>query len=293
MLISSSIKNTADLSVPPQSSVGTDVPVDCIHGILDWTKQLLSDCPQIPLTMVLEGGHFNAEDGAELFAIETLRSALVVGETLIRSYGKRVRIMYSILVNDLGMACGKDFCTILQQRAKHQGDALPPQLETMLKGNRFVKRDRVVIATEKHSRNRGLKLLKTHLEHDLNETGTPLVIRTLDHRSTFMLQTEDGYEVEIAIREGKQWTVKCPLIMAGHYRELIDKARQRCIGDSAVAIVDFSELSDRGKVTRGTELALRVFGASDDQDRPVSILNVFWANDSGDPSFLVPFYSGH
>lgn len=292
MTISTCIENRNGSSAHCQSNVQSDVSSDCIDGIIEWIERVIPDEPQTPLVVVLEGGHFNAEDGAELFSIETLRSALAVGENLIRSYRKRVRIMYSILVNDLGMACGKNVCTISQHSAK-QSDALPPELEAMLQGNRFVKRNRVVIATEKHCRNRGLKLLKTHLEHEMTANETPLVIHTQDHRSTFMFQTEDGHEVEIAFRKEKQWTVKCPLIMAGHYRELIDKARQRCVGDSAIAVVDFSELSDRGKVTRGTELALRIFGSCDGPGRPVSILNVFWANDFGDPSFLVPFYCGH
>ena len=52
--------------------------------------------------IILEGGHYSPVTGADEFSIAPLRAALGVGEHLIEHFGKRFRLVFGILVDNLG-----------------------------------------------------------------------------------------------------------------------------------------------------------------------------------------------
>jgi hypothetical protein len=66
--------------------------------------ELLDDIIDVPArpVILLEDGHYNPVTGADKFSIVTLRAALGVGEHLIEHFGKRLRLVFGILVDNLG-----------------------------------------------------------------------------------------------------------------------------------------------------------------------------------------------
>lgn len=253
----------------------------CVRWMSWWLDDLLREI-SVPVVVVLEGGHYDPRSGADLFSRNSLRCALTMGRETIERYGRRVRVVYGVLVDDLGLDCDASSCRLLGTAPTGFDQVLPAELEAILQRDRFVKRDRLIVSTERHSRNRGLKQLKRLLEGDKASFAEYLTIEERDGANHYVMRADDGLTIQVATRVASRWTVKCPLIMASHYAELVENVEQRFGQRYAIVIVDFSEISDRGKVTRGSELALRAFVPAGAEAARRSILNVFWADESGE-----------
>lgn len=261
----------------------------CADYVRDWVGEVLEQSVT-PLVVVLEGGHFDPISGSDAFAENSLICSLRIGRDLIQRYGRKVRVVYGVLIDDLGLDCDGSACNINTGRQDHSERWLPPELEAILAHDRFVKRERVILSTERHSRNHGLKQFKRLLRKGADQVENAWTVEERDGLQTYLLRADDGMTVEIARREDMRWTIKCPLIMASHYAHLVMQVEHRFQPGHGIAIVDFSELSDRGKVTRGSELALRAMIPAESTNGMRSILNVFWGDDVGDLFFTDSFH---
>lgn len=199
-----------------------ECPPDRVGPIEDWVRKLL-DGSDVPIAIVIEGGHFDLRSGPDLFAESSLRCALTIGRRLIRLFGRKIRVIFSLLIDDLGLDCDGNTCSIGTDKTNDFDRSLPPKLEIILHGDCLVKRDRVIVETERHSRNRGLKHLKRLLENEPDLFEGVLTIEERDGFTAFVMQADDGLTVQVASRAGSRWTIKCPLIMAAHYTELVAK----------------------------------------------------------------------
>lgn len=226
-----------------------------------------------PVAVIVEGGHFDPRLGADSFAIASLNAALQLTEGLIHHYARRVRVVISLLVDDLGASCGPAACTLADAPAPVETGVLPDPLDARLRAHRLVRRDRVVVTTERNARNRGLAALRgwTAVPDLLHWHGAPGA-----RRATF--QADDGASIPLAEETGPgRWTARCPLIMAQHYADLRALAGRRYAPSWPTVVVDLSVGADQPKVTRGAELAVRRPHSAPDA-RPHAIVNLFEAD---------------
>lgn len=77
----------------------------------------------------------------------------------------------------------------------------------------------------------------------------------------------------MARRQGHTFTAKCPAIMSQHYKDVLTKVKQRFADVTNIIIIDWSDLSDKTKVTQG-RFALSAIKDSN-QDINHSIINIF------------------
>lgn len=225
----------------------------------------------------LEGGHFSHSFGADDFAVNTLNDALAFGSMIKKKYQKNIKLTYGILVDDLGLACSEDSCSSLPTKTTLDlsGPELPSELESILSNSKMIKRDRVLIFSERTSKNRAITSIKKIIKKDnhifiLNEEETHTEIKLIDRNQSFVM----------ARRRGHAFTAKCPAIMYQHYKDISIKTKQRFTDVRNIIIVDWCDLSDKTKVTQG-RLAFSTLTDSN-QEINHSIINVFWGDDMGE-----------
>ncbi len=190
-----------------------------------------------PLAIYLEGGHFDPRLWATPFSINSLNGAIDLASTLVRQFKKRIRIVLGVLIDDL-------------DSKKSKGILIPETLETIFTQYPIVKRDRVLISSERNAKNRGIQTLKRKLPHEL----------ITEENDNLYFLADDSQRVLIARICGNTWIAHCATIMAQHYADVGRHLDQRYHRQTyPQIIIDFSEYYDRIKVNRGAELALGVF----------------------------------
>lgn len=267
--------------VPPSAPAGPlgPGPLGAVLRVVTGVVQAANT----PVTVVVEGGHHDPRLGADAFALASMDAALQLTETLIRGYDRRVRVMLAVLVDDLGLGCGPEACTRAGSAAATLPDTLPEALEARLAAHRLVRRDRVLITTERNARNRALAALRGWAEvpellHWHGATGA--------RRAVF--HSDDGARVPLAEETGPgRWTARCPLLMAQHYADLRAAASRRYAPTWPTVIVDLSVGADQPKVTRGAELAVRRPHASR-HELPDAIVNLFEADGTAGVARFAP-----
>lgn len=229
--------------------------------------------------VVLEGGHFDSTIGADAFAENSLRTAVALGQDLISRHRKGVRVVFSVLENDLGMVCDGPICNISTGKSRARTEGLPPKLEEILRTTRLVKRERVIVESERTCRNRGLKLLRSFQQ--ANGEFTCPRIRSLPDGSV-VFNNRAFETASIGKIAGGVWSAQCPLIMAAHYSGLQRIVRTRFPDTERLMVVDFSDIHEQGKVMNGADL----FSALACGDYKTSIHNIFWSDSEGTHQFI-------
>ncbi len=226
------------------------------HRLINETK---------PPIIFLEGGHFSPKYGPTEFSINSLQEAIDLASNLISEFKKKIRVVLGILIDDLGLNC-ENICNPTIEKIKQGNGPLPAAIEIILSKSPIIKRDRVIISSERNAKNRGIETLKkiateSALIEVKEETGL---------RRIYFL-ADDGQRVLCAQSNGNNWVAKCATIMAQHYKDVSRKLDQRFPEKYRQIIVDFSEASDQIKVNRSSELAIRLFL---EQDARKEIVNI-------------------
>ncbi len=239
----------------PLSPSGPDELFPWLPGIEQRLDKLMAES-EVPVVVVLEGGHFDPNRGADEFSRYSLQAVLELATRMIRR--QRMRIVFGILVDDLGLECSGTHCKIDTPSGDPAADQkqLPDALEEILADCRYVKRDRVLVTTERNARNRGLDSLKRLMREEPETCADLLRVDRDGEQGTVYLKASDGTPVLIAKQRGQSWTAQCPLIMGQHYTDVFRQVGKRFQTGFSVVIVDLCEFTDRNKVNRGSELAL-------------------------------------
>ncbi len=224
-----------------------------------------------PTAFFLEGGHFDPRFDVTPFARRTLRDALEVSGELIKRFGRKVRIVLGVLVDDLGLDCGDDVCSPNSATVSSPSGSLPDALEAILSASHIVKRERVLVSSERNAKNRGIARLKRMLASSES-------LRQERRLDAERITIDAGRSVLLAEVHGASWSVKCPMVMAQHYLDVAAKLRQRFPAGPRLVLVDWSEMLDRPNVVAGADVA--VFMARD--DGPFNVFNVLFGDDEGE-----------
>ncbi len=255
------------------------------QDLLANVRELVGDSKAI---VFLESGHFDPRHGAVEFSKETLKDSLVIIRSLVKEYGKRVKIVLGVLVDDLGLECGESVCEIVPGAARvGSTEQLPQELEELFKSP-YVKRDRLLVSSERTCKNRGLLTLKKLIRSDKCETKVTLTSTPGAETKVFF---EDNESNQILLSEfsGSVWKAKCPTIMGQHYVDCFMKMMERDREIQKLIIIDWSERLDLPKVTAGSQAAFKVFAPESLNSLSLNILNIFFGDDVGSFCEIVPY----
>lgn len=223
----------------------------------------------------LEAGHFTPKTGPDSFAQNSLIDSLEILSSLIRKRSKNVRLVLGILVDDLGLECGKEGCSV---RSPQSADlsTLPNSLEQILL-HPYVKRERLLIFSERNAKNRAIQRMR-QLKKQAHSSRFFTEERGL--KEHWFCEPQQGTRVTLAEKEGEVIRAQCPAIMAQHYADCSQKIQERFVEMDHLIIVDWSEMMDRSKVTSGARCAQSLFLSS--HEIQVDLLNIFLADDDGE-----------
>jgi hypothetical protein len=230
-----------------------------------------------PLIIYLEGGHFNYAFGADDFSQNTLLDAITLGEHLIYRHKKSVKLVYGILVDDLGLACSEDSCLLESASEKQIGNSLPEEIEKILSRSRLIKRDRIQIFSERTTKNRAISSLKKKLK----AKPDCLIQKSNNSDEEIYLSIPNKSDIFLCKRQQNVYNIRCPGIMGHHYADVIMKMRKRFFHASRFMIIDWSEIMDRNKVIQGKTVLQHVFDSHNRDEIEVTIYNIFFGDDEG------------
>lgn len=227
----------------------------------------------------LEGGHYDPRYPVVDFAVDTLRFALNIANNAILRHKKKLKLAIGVLVDDLGLQCGTDHCDVdtARQIAAVDNETLPQELETVLGEYSIMRRDRLIVQGERNCKNRGLTTLRKLIDAQSRSPSLPLRMEEQPALRRAYFRRDNYQEVLLAESKNKGvWTAKCPLIMAQHYKDVLEKISRRHPQAGSYHLVDFSEADDYNKVTAGTDAAMHLL-LTDEQTggKKVTITNAF------------------
>ncbi|MDX5627198.1 MULTISPECIES: hypothetical protein [unclassified Brenneria] len=233
-------------------------------------------CSDDKQVIYLEAGHFNSRFGVDDFALNSLKDAVDFGSRLIKAYQKNVKLVYGILVDDLGMACSEESCTLTPPPEPDRLDSvgLPDELEAFIAASPHIKRDKLMIFSERTCKNRAIRNIKKKIK----QGAEGLVITEDGEYSEIKIAPAGETPFLLARRQGSVYTAKCPAIIAQHYDDVLMKLKQQFFGVNKFMIIDWCEMSDRIKVIQGKS----AFSILQDEDcLNAAIVNIFFGDEEG------------
>lgn len=236
------------------------------------------------LVVFLEAGHFDPRFGITDFSTISMRDALDFAKGLIKRFDKKIKIVLGILIDDLGLECSETSCTISPSPTKsalEDDKILPKELDELLHSYFFVKRDRLLISSEKTCKNRGLLRLKKLLKSESYENVISVDARDAT-KTKVTFTDEEQNEILLAEYSMAIWKAKCPTIMGQHYIDCFIKLQQRFVLNQKMMIIDWAEMLDYSKVTAGSQAAMKVFIPNNLEKLDLEIVNIFFGDDVGD-----------
>lgn len=204
----------------------------------------------------LEGGYYDTRFGPQKFSINTLSASIKTAEEIVKKKYKVTRVILGVLVNNIGIICGQDSCTISHQGDESKNDmspVMPSVLNNMLKKSKVTKNDEVIFTNEKTLRNRGLRLVKKII--DETEKYSVIMDKNKNNEILYSVMINDD-KIPLTIKKGETWAARCPLIMGQHYADLYINIGKKYGSNTSILLVDMGEMYDRHKMNNGAKVAL-------------------------------------
>ncbi|KQX47353.1 MULTISPECIES: hypothetical protein [unclassified Streptomyces] len=200
--------------------------------------------------VLVAGGYFDTAAGIGAFSLNSFALAQETG-AVARRLHRGNKVLYDVIVNDLGMSCSTDVCT-LPAAGSAETDLTPLNASAAEAGISFS------VTRERNLRNRAARSMKRRLgepgEHPLfAREGDEIVFRSRQYAKVLAGVVKDDHVVP-----------RCPLIVAEYFARYF--ARLRAFPDCALRyVVDINSLADRDKVTKGAEIYLRTQGSPEEE----------------------------
>ena len=238
-------------------------------------------CAHECTVVFLEAGHFKLNTNVETFSTQSLEDAVCLGKYLINTFKKQVRVVFGILVDDLGQECGIDKCSVSVLTNNDQtavDRAIPkPLLDILKQEQRYVKLDRVLLFSEKTAKNRSIK----HLKNAISSYATNVITEGEQGDVDVYCANQPYGRILLAKKKDKTFNAYCPSIMGQHYADVFAKLAERFFERSCFITIDWSEMMDNSKVLSGTQAFKRVFCNTPSKKMTLTIINIFFADDKG------------
>lgn len=249
-----------------------------------------------PVVVYLEGGHFSAAWGVDDFCLSSQAHAQALAQNLIMEFKDRVRIVFGVMREDIGLTCGEDVCVPGSTNGEEEiHGGIPDKLRRLLEASPVVKMPRLMVFSERTAKNRGIARLRRIFPDKRTPERDPPKGMYMDWsagKAGVYFTSADLQEIKLADVHDGVWNAKCPTLMGQHYADVLKALSLRFHRGLPVNIIDFSVIMDRNKVTRGSEAALRYFRGKDDMEAEVKIVNLFYDDPEGKLSIVKECASG-
>lgn len=200
--------------------------------------------------VLVQGGYFDTTTGPDAFAHATVELAQAVGAVL-RAEEPRHTVLFDLLLNDLGSACGTDVCTVTPAAGSATADPTP-LLRTVADPRR-----RPTVIRERTLRNRVARRLGRALRRDLFPEWARV------EGGELVMDSEVRGTIRLGALHTDRVVPRCPLIMGEYYRDAFARLRAAAPQKPRV-VVDFCAAADKDKVLRGIEVCFRDREAADE-----------------------------
>ena len=193
---------------------------------------------------------------------------MAVGQAL-KVLNPQNRVIYDMLVNDLGLSCSGDVCDITQRVASSTSpeQALEEAL-SMAQSNGV----EFTVTTERYMRNWGFRRMKKIFKSpEWREEYGRLGVTDANDRRQWRLASDVSGSIVLFEERGPSWIAKCPIIMGAYYACLLGRAGDEKMAMSKV-VIDLCAPTDRDKVAKGAETAFSLFRPRRRQDVIMSVL---------------------
>lgn len=203
--------------------------------------------------LLVAGGYFETAAGIGAFSLNSFDLALETG-AVARRLHRGNKVLYDVIVNDLGLSCSTEVCTV-----PAPGTAAPEVLDLApLDAAAAAAGITYSVTRERTLRNRAARAMKhavrgSALEPPFSREGDEILFRSRSYAKVLAGVVKDDHVVP-----------RCPLIVAEYFARYF--ARLRAFPDCPRRhVVDVNSLADRDKVTKGAEIYLRTRGTSEEE----------------------------
>lgn len=205
---------------------------------------------------VIDCGHFDSVLGVDEFSTATTELAVQLFNATDAERRKGLKIVFAVLLDDVGMSCDEDAMVCLPKDVKAVSrTSVPDELRDMLKITAGFRDERLKLFSEKTARNRGIQFYRKRLD-DLRSQPRFHLEDGDNGTRRLLFETDQGNNILMAdLTTDSLWTGHCPLLMAMHYRDIAAWASKLFSDHRTVHVVDFSLSQDRGKVNGGAQIA--------------------------------------
>lgn len=222
------------------------------------------------LVIYIEWGHFSPNLYDEFF-FSSIQAVEELLKNIIQTFWIKTRIVLWVLVDDLGIDCSGNSCSINSSNTSYNTfDSLPDLVKNEFKKLKYFKENSFLVFSEKTSKNRWIDFLKKHYpvlnSDELYEKDNELLYDNKIDSFTFAKKSDNSF------------TAKCPLIMANHYRDVILKLNQR-FTDKDHMIIDYSDLYDQNKVANWNTLFSYFIDRTQIFNNNIEVINVFMSGE--------------
>ncbi|MFH9724220.1 hypothetical protein ACH4M4_14825 [Streptomyces sp. NPDC017254] len=200
--------------------------------------------------VLVAGGYFDTTAGIGAFSLNSFALAQETGAAARRLH-RGNKVLYDVIVNDLGMSCSTDVCT-LPAAGPAETDLSPLTASAAGAGISFT------VTRERNLRNRAARSMKRWLR---DPAARPLFTRAGDE---ILFRSRQYEKVLAGVVTDDRVVPRCPLIVAEYFARYF--ARLRAFPDCGPRhVVDINSLADRDKVTKGAEIYLRTLGTPEEE----------------------------
>ena len=201
--------------------------------------------------VLVAGGYFETTAGIGEFSLSSFALAQETGAAARRLH-RGNKVVYDVIVNDLGMSCSDDVCT-LPAAGPAETDLTPLTAAAAAAGTSFT------VTRERTLRNRAARAMKHRLrdpaEHPLfRRDGDEILFRSRQYEKVLAGVVKDDHVVP-----------RCPLIVAEYFARYFARLRAAFPDCARRHVVDINSLADRDKVTKGAEIYLRTQAGPDEE----------------------------
>lgn len=227
------------------------------------------------LNVLIQGGYFESHAGIDEFSINTLKKAKELGHHLTEKY-RKIKITHGLLINDLGQSCSGEACSVSSLLS-----TAPATLEKQIKDLQKITGTtdiNLVIATERHMKNVGLRKIKRLIKKS-NHLSRSIYPLEDNHSKKWFLSSDASDDILLFEERGLNWIAKCPVIMGAYYHTML-----KLIGttNSISIVIDFCAANDKNKVLKGAETSHKVLGNCEKLEIIIPVIS------SSDCSYLYP-----
>ncbi|MBY8889243.1 hypothetical protein K7472_31025 [Streptomyces sp. PTM05] len=201
---------------------------------------------------LIAGGYFESAGGIGNFSRNSFALAHKLGAS-VRYRHRGNKVLFDVIHNDLGRACGDDACSVNTAPAKPGAyDITPLTAAAAAAGVTFT------VTRERTLRNRAARSMKQWLKDPSVEPrfvrdGDDIYYRSRQYEKVLAGAVKDNYVVP-----------RCPLIVNEYFIKYF--ARMRQYSDCTRAyVIDINSFADKEKVTKGAEIYLRNHASPTDE----------------------------